>query len=156
MCRKIRCDRYCANFFGFHGQLNRPKIYRSRRSMFVHSIFSIKAPPITTLLPLNLFLLIFFLKLIVCQNKNTKYQKVLAVLYNHQNKPLFRFVFFIVRWRIQYTFKRRRRCRLQLYENTQVASNFTSCSSRMAGSTSLAGVGWTCLSRSTKGLEDGV
>jgi hypothetical protein len=25
MCRKIRCDRYCANFFGLHGQLNRPK-----------------------------------------------------------------------------------------------------------------------------------
>jgi hypothetical protein len=37
--------------------------------MFVHSIFSVKAPPITTLLSLNLFLLIFFLKLIVCQNK---------------------------------------------------------------------------------------
>jgi hypothetical protein len=29
-------------------------------------------------------------------------------------------------------------------------------SSRMAGSTSLAGVGWTCSSRSTKGPEDDV
>jgi hypothetical protein len=29
-------------------------------------------------------------------------------------------------------------------------------SSRMAGFTSLASVGWTCSSRSTKGLEDGV
>jgi hypothetical protein len=26
MCRKIRCDGYCANFFGLHGQLNRPWI----------------------------------------------------------------------------------------------------------------------------------
>jgi hypothetical protein len=26
MCRKIRCDRYCANFFGLHGQLNGPEI----------------------------------------------------------------------------------------------------------------------------------
>jgi hypothetical protein len=27
MCRKIRCDRYCANFFELHGQLNRPLAY---------------------------------------------------------------------------------------------------------------------------------
>jgi hypothetical protein len=26
MCRKIRCDGYCANFFGLHGQLNRPYV----------------------------------------------------------------------------------------------------------------------------------
>jgi hypothetical protein len=29
MYRKIRCDGYCANFFGLHGQLNRPKSYMS-------------------------------------------------------------------------------------------------------------------------------
>jgi hypothetical protein len=29
MCRKIRCDRYCTNFFGLHGQLNRWMLVRS-------------------------------------------------------------------------------------------------------------------------------
>jgi hypothetical protein len=35
MCRKIRYDRYCANFFGLHGQLNRPLGYQSEAVLTV-------------------------------------------------------------------------------------------------------------------------
>jgi hypothetical protein len=53
MCRKIRCDRYCANFFGLHGQLNRPNICKDWREWAIHAGHVIAKPSASSIMCLH-------------------------------------------------------------------------------------------------------